>query len=105
MDRKRRDFVKAAALAGAGAALSGPLQAAGAAKPMKILILGGTGFLGPHIVEAARTRGHVLTLFNRGKTHPGLFPDIEKLRGDRDGDLKSLEGRTWDAVVDTSGYV
>jgi 2'-hydroxyisoflavone reductase len=72
---------------------------------MKILILGGTGFLGPKIVEAARARGHVLTLFNRGKTNPGLFPDIEKLHGDRDGDLKSLEGRSWDAVVDTSGYV
>ena len=72
---------------------------------MKILILGGTAFLGPQIVEAARARGHVLTLFNRGKTNPGLFPDIEKLHGDRDGDLKSLEGRTWDAVVDTSGYV
>jgi 2'-hydroxyisoflavone reductase len=75
------------------------------AKPMTLLILGGTAFLGPQIVEAARARGHVLTLFNRGKTNPGLFPDIEKLHGDRDGDLKSLEGRKWDAVVDTSGYV
>ena len=73
--------------------------------PMKILILGGTAFLGPEIVEAARAHGHVLTLFNRGKTNPGLFPDIEKLRGDRNGDLKSLEGRSWDAVIDTSGYV
>lgn len=72
----------------------------------KILILGGTKFLGPQIVEAAQTRGHTLTLFNRGKTHPGLFPDVEKLRGDRDtADLKSLEGREWDAVVDTSGYI
>jgi 2'-hydroxyisoflavone reductase len=72
---------------------------------MTILILGGTAFLGPKIVAAAQARGHVLTLFNRGKTNPGLFPNIEKLRGDRDGDLKSLEGRKWDAVVDTSGYV
>jgi nucleoside-diphosphate-sugar epimerase len=70
-----------------------------------ILILGGTGFLGPHVVDAARARGHTLTLFNRGKTHPGLFPDIEQLRGDRDGHLEALVGRKWDAVVDTSGFV
>ena len=76
---------------------------------MKILILGGTGFLGPAIVDAARPRGHVLTLFNRGRTNPHLFPDLEKLRGDRDPDkgegLAALRGRTWDSVVDTSGYV
>ena len=72
---------------------------------LTILILGGTGFLGPHVVTAARARGHTLTLFNRGKTHPGLFPDIEKLQGDRDGHLEPLAGRKWDAVVDTSGYV
>ncbi len=71
----------------------------------KILILGGTGFLGPHLVDAARARGHSVTLFNRGKTRPELFPDVEKLRGDRDGDLRALEGRTWDSVIDTSGYV
>ena len=71
----------------------------------KILILGGTGFLGPHLVDAARARGHSVTLFNRGKTRPELFPDVEKLRGDRDGDLRALEGRTWDTVIDTSGYV
>lgn len=66
---------------------------------------GGTGFLGPHIVDAALARGHKVTLFNRGKTAPGLYPNVEKLRGDRDGDLKSLEPHRWDAVVDTSGYV
>lgn len=72
----------------------------------RILILGGTKFLGPAIVEAAQARGHALTLFNRGKTHPGLFPEVEKLRGDRETkDLKSLEGREWDAVVDTSAYI
>src|SRR5262249_49624826 len=70
-----------------------------------ILILGGTNFIGPHIVDAARARGHTLTLFNRGKTHPNLFPDIEKLQGDRDGKLEALRGRSWDAVVDTSGFV
>jgi 2'-hydroxyisoflavone reductase len=72
---------------------------------MRILVLGGTAFLGPELVEAARSRGHVLTLFNRGKTNPGLFPDVEKLHGDRDGKLDALRGRGWDAVIDTSGYV
>lgn len=73
---------------------------------MKVLILGGTVFLGRHLVEAALARGHKVTLFNRGRTNPELFPDVEKLRGDRDkGDLTALEGRRWDAVVDTSGYV
>jgi 2'-hydroxyisoflavone reductase len=105
MDRNRREFVKTTAVIGAGAVLAAALPHLPKAKPMKILILGGTSFLGPQIVEAAEVRGHVLTLFNRGKTNPGLFPDIEKLRGDRDGDLKSLEGRKWDAVIDTSGFV
>jgi 2'-hydroxyisoflavone reductase len=76
---------------------------------MKLLILGGTGFLGPHIVEAALARKHTVTLFNRGRTNPNLFPDLEKLRGDRNPDqgegLNALKGRHWDAVVDTSGYV
>lgn len=84
-----------------------------AAKPLKILILGGTAFIGPEFVEVATGRGHTITLFNRGKTRPSLFPDIEKLRGDRDPKkdegLKSIEeaikaGRTWDVVVDNSGY-
>ena len=111
MNGKRREFVKVAAVAGAGAAIAASMpgllwaKPSPAAKSLKILILGGTKFLGPQIVEAATARGHVLTLFNRGKTNPSLFPDIEKLHGDRDGDLKSLEGRQWDAVVDTSGYV
>src|SRR5205807_7646300 len=76
-----------------------------AEKPLRILILGGTGFIGPHLVENARARGHTITLFNRGKTHPELFADLEKLRGDRDGKLDALKGRSWDAVIDTSGYV
>lgn len=71
----------------------------------KILILGGTGFIGPHVVDAALARGHTITLFNRGKTHPKLFPDVEKLWGDRAGKLDALKDRAWDAVVDTSGYV
>src|SRR5437899_10155865 len=76
-----------------------------AAKPLRILLLGGTGFLGPHLVENARARGHTVTLFNRGKTHPELFPEVEKLRGDRNGQLDALTGRSWDAAIDTSGYV
>ncbi|MCP3065507.1 NAD-dependent epimerase/dehydratase family protein [Myxococcus sp. K38C18041901] len=80
-----------------------------AGKPLSILILGGTKFLGPALVESAQARGHTVTLFNRGKTNPGLFPNVEKLQGDRDPNkaegLKALQGRKWDAVVDTSGYV
>lgn len=72
---------------------------------MRILILGGTVFLGRHIVDAALERGHEVTLFNRGQTKPELFPDVEKLRGDRDGDLAELEGKSFDAVIDTSGYL
>jgi 2'-hydroxyisoflavone reductase len=70
-----------------------------------ILILGGTHFLGPPIVETARAHGHVLTLFNRGKTNSHLFPDVEQLHGDRAGDLAALRGRRWDAVIDTSGQI
>ncbi|MFD1019280.1 SDR family oxidoreductase [Thalassobacillus hwangdonensis] len=72
---------------------------------MKVLILGGTVFVGRHIVEQALERGHEVTLFNRGKTNNDLFPEVEKLIGDRDDKLKSLEGRQWDVVIDTTGYV
>jgi len=72
---------------------------------MKLLILGGTLYLGRHTVEAARARGHEVTLFNRGRTHPGLFSDVEPLIGDRDGNLGALRGRHWDAVIDPSGYL
>jgi 2'-hydroxyisoflavone reductase len=72
---------------------------------MDILILGGTAFLGRALVDVARARGHQVTLFNRGQTNPDLYPDVEKLRGDRRaGDLDSLKGGKWDAVIDTSGY-
>ena len=71
---------------------------------MKLLILGGTKFLGRHLVEEALARGHEVTLFNRGHLNPELFPEVEKLRGDRDGGLEVLRGRRWDAVVDPSGY-
>lgn len=72
---------------------------------MKILMLGGTRFLGRHIVEAALAQGHEVTLFNRGNTNPDLFPQVEKLVGDRDGGLDTLAGRRWDVAVDTCGYV
>ncbi|HEX4525482.1 MAG TPA: NAD-dependent epimerase/dehydratase family protein [Gaiellaceae bacterium] len=72
---------------------------------MRLLVLGGTQFLGRHVVDAALERGHDVTLFNRGQTRPELHPTVEKLRGDRDGELDALRGRGFDAVVDTSGYV
>jgi 2'-hydroxyisoflavone reductase len=72
---------------------------------MKILILGGTIFVGRHLVEAAQSAGHEVTLFNRGRHNPELFAEIEKLRGDRDSKLDVLKGRRWDAVIDTCGYV
>src|SRR3989442_16038507 len=72
---------------------------------MNLLILGGTIFLGRHLVEAALAGGHKVTLFNRGQHNPDLFSGVEKLRGDRDGDLEALQGRNWDAVIDTCGYV
>ncbi|EEF62685.1 NAD-dependent epimerase/dehydratase family protein [Pedosphaera parvula] len=72
---------------------------------MKLLILGGTKFLGRHLTQIALARGHAVTLFNRGQSNPGLFSGVEELRGDREGNLESLKGRRWDAVIDTSGYV
>jgi 2'-hydroxyisoflavone reductase len=76
---------------------------------MRILVLGGSGFLGSHVVDALLARGHVPTLFNRGQTHPQRFPTVETIRGDRDPNvgagLTGLRERSWDAVIDTSGYV
>jgi 2'-hydroxyisoflavone reductase len=75
-------------------------------KPLRILILGGTAFLGPAEVEYAEARGHTVTLFNRGRTNPHLFPEVEKLVGDRAApDYSALEGREWDAVIDNSANV
>jgi 2'-hydroxyisoflavone reductase len=71
-------------------------------RKMRLLILGGTGFLGRHVAQDAVARGHELTLFTRGRTAPELFPEAEHLRGDRDGNLDALVGHTWDAVIDTS---
>lgn len=71
---------------------------------MKLLVLGGTRFLGRAIVDSALADGHDVTLFNRGQTGPELFPEVEKLRGDRSGDLSALAGRVWDAVIDVACY-
>ena len=124
MATNRRDFLKRTAAAGGAlatgigsAALAGCAAddettgsvgaAAGAAQdrvgnPLRILILGGTNFIGPHQIEYALARGHEITLFNRGRTNTHLFPDLEKLVGDRNDDLSALEGRTWDVVIDNS---
>lgn len=109
----RRSFLHTSALAAAGLVAAGLAPGLGvrvlagdrAPARMRILILGGTGFLGPAIVEQAIERGHVVTLFNRGRTRPEMFAHLEQLRGDRDGDLEALKRREWDVVIDTSGYV
>src|SRR5512143_1830793 len=72
---------------------------------MRLLIIGGTRFVGRHLVEYALARGHTITLFNRGQSNPDLFPQVEQLRGDRDSDLSLLQDRSWDTVIDTCGYV
>lgn len=72
---------------------------------MRILVLGGTRFLGRAFVEAALARGHVLTLFHRGRSGAELFPGVERIHGDREHDLARLTGRTWDVLVDPSGYL
>ena len=72
---------------------------------MHLLILGGTNFVGRHLVERAIADGHEVTLFNRGRTNPGIFEGVEEIHGDRDGGLDALSRRTFDRVVDLSGYV
>jgi len=106
MSTTRRTFLKVSALAGGGIGL-GFLPKVSAftedqtPKPMRILILGGTGFTGPFQVRYALSRGHKVTVFNRGRTHPGELPkQVEQLIGDRNGQLDALKGRTWDVVID-----
>ena len=78
-----------------------PVDVGTAPKPLKILILGGTGFTGPYQVKYALARGHKVTVFNRGKTHPGELPEgVEQLIGDRNGNLDALKNRKWDVVID-----
>ena len=116
MPTDRRDFLKMSAAAGAALGLGG-VPAAGlphsgstrgsappqeAPRSLRILILGGTGFIGPFQVRYALSRGHSVTLFNRGRSNPGMFPEVETLIGDRNGQLDALAGHTWDAVIDNS---
>lgn len=108
MPFNRRDFIGASLAAmSLAAAPQGAVRAAD--RKLRILFLGGTGFLGPHTVRYALERGHDVTLFNRGRTNTDLFPELETIIGNRDPDvdegLAGLEGREWDAVIDTSAYV
>jgi 2'-hydroxyisoflavone reductase len=110
MTTNRRNFLKFSAMAGGAVGLNMIPSASalinGAAitksvKPLRILILGGTGFTGPFQVKYALSRGHKVTVFNRGRTHPGELPkEAEQLIGDRNGKLEALKGRQWDVVVD-----
>lgn len=111
MTLSRRDFLKTTALAGAAAAALTPgaaradFTALRSQRRLKILVLGGTAFLGPSVIHEARARGHEITLFNRGRTNADMFPDLERLVGDRDGQLEALKGRKWDVCLDNSGYI
>ena len=102
MNTTRRHFIKvSAATAFALRARSASLFAETSVKPLRILILGGTGFTGPYQVNYALSRGHKITTFNRGKTHPGELPkEVEQLIGDRNGKLEALKDRQWDVVID-----
>src|SRR5947207_10820833 len=99
---RRRRFIKiAAGTAFAASGGSTTLLAEKPVKPLRILILGGTGFTGPYQVRYALSRGHKVTTFNRGKTHPGELPtEVEQLIGDRNGQLDALKNRKWDVVID-----
>src|ERR1700755_3235056 len=100
----RRKFIKLSAVAGGALGLG--LRSATSAdqkaiKPLRLLILGGTGFTGPFQVRYALERGHTVTVFNRGKSHPGELPEgVEQLIGDRNGQLDALKNRKWDVVID-----
>src|SRR5213079_3502485 len=104
MKTTRREFIRLSAAAGGAFALttrSTTLLAEKTAKPMRILILGGTGFTGSYQIRYALSRGHKVTTFNRGKTHPGeLSEEVEQLIGDRNGQLDALKNRQWDVVID-----
>src|SRR5881392_3424991 len=96
----RRQFIKLSVAATAAMSIQNTF-AEEKVKPLRILILGGTGFTGPFQVKYALSRGHNVTVFNRGKTHPGELPkEVEQLVGDRNGQLDALKDRGWDVVID-----
>ena len=100
MNTTRRHFIKVSAAATAAMNIQN-IFAAEKVKPLRILILGGTGFTGPFQVKYALSRGHKVTVFNRGKTHPGELPkEVEQLIGDRNGQLEALRGKQWDVCID-----
>jgi 2'-hydroxyisoflavone reductase len=99
MSATRRDVVRLSALAGLTLALPGRADSA-PSQPMRLLILGGTGFIGPTQVRYALARGHHVTVFNRGRQKEAWPGPVEELLGDRDNDLKALEGRDWDVCID-----
>ena len=96
----RRQFIKLSVTATAAMSIQNTF-AEEKVKPLRILILGGTGFTGPFQVKYALSRGHKVTVFNRGKTHPGELPkEVEQLTGDRNGQLEALKGKKWDVCID-----
>jgi 2'-hydroxyisoflavone reductase len=99
---KRRTLL---AVAAAGAAALAVPAVARKIRPLRILILGGTRFIGLHMTALATQRGHEVTFFNRGRTKVDRFPAIERIKGDRNGEIDGLKGRKWDVVIDNSGYV
>src|SRR5262249_47096693 len=102
MKSSRRHFIKVSAASTFALSMgTRTLLAANSVKPLRILILGGTGFTGPFQVKYALSRGHKVTVFNRGKTHPGELPkEVEQLVGDRNGQLDALKGKKWDVCID-----
>lgn len=117
MPTNRRDFIRISAAAGGALGLGvagespGPRRARAASGPpgndrqgraLRILVLGGTGFIGPHMVRYALERGHEVTMFNRGRSNTDLFPDVENLIGDRNDDVSALRGRSWDVCMDNN---
>ena len=108
MSPTRRDFIRTAGILGAGVAFGGtvacadPEEESGSAAPKRILVLGGTGFIGPHMVRYAVERGHEVSIFTRGRADADLPGSVEQLVGDRNDDHTALEGRSWDVVLDNN---